>query len=62
MTEQAIFAKEHNCHYKCVGCECEWRMPLVTNIGGHVANPARECPNCGSVYFTWINYETDFKK
>lgn len=36
-------------HYRCLRCSHEWQAP---------AGPERgECPACGHLYATWLNYD-----
>ena len=42
--------------YRCVSCFYEWNMPIYDRESKR--NPAECCPKCGSVYFTWLNYES----
>ena len=43
-------------HNRCNRCGHEWK-----DRPGQFAKH-RECPACGSVYWTWVNYETEWRR
>lgn len=48
--------------YECE-CGCQWKeeIPQIQTKQPFQIG-ANDCPNCGSLYVKWINYEKDFVK
>lgn len=49
-------------HNRCRACKHEWhdgpgQFATVTGPNNRI-----ECPKCGSLYWDWLNYQSDFAK
>lgn len=41
------------CRFQCMKCKLNWAQSL-----SDYAVDKKPCPRCGSIYYTWLNYET----
>lgn len=42
-------------YYRCCTCQFEWRE--VPGCGSPKRVRLPTCPNCGNLYFKWLNFE-----